>query len=746
MKKSLISLSLAITLLLCSTINVFATNTNSSDDTDSIEITYGYGYEVDPYKRLAFDPVIDEFSSPVSYDPRDNDWLTDVDSQGSLPLCWMYSATSAVEQYVAKNYGSKFNLSEVHGAVALSYHINKNNAALGYLKNYPSVSGTIPKAVQYLTNWNSPLFNSENYMWNSIVSSDDFPDSILKDNYDNFNILENNFSTAKSLFNITDIKYITNNMSSIKYSIEKYGAVINDIYMNSNYMCITDEGDVNYFSNSSGPNHIINIVGWDDNYSKDNFKGRLKPENNGAWLVKNSWGTGETYKDGYIWVSYEEPSLYFYLNNPSVIAGVQKSTDKEYMLSHDYFSMAEGRYSYSEKVYMANVYDISEFTDIYECINKVMFYIKAYDCTYNIKITQLEDGTMPTNTDDLTILAEGVYSGEGYVTAVLDDKYYFNSNGKCAVIIEIIPNSDNSLIYIPTETTNYSDVEFGESYYYIEDGSKQISWQDCRVDIGGNEGNICIRPVLLNEDKIEHYANISNSNIIDTSVNAELNIDSDSNLFYIHNNARFLRQDIDYIREGDSIILKNDYLESLNGRYTELKFEFSNDITKTVIVNPKSSIESLGIVGEPIIGETLVTEIVGSPEKDEYDVTYQWQISSNGITWRNIDGATNKDYIVDDMDIERYLRVGITSTKFGNVEYPLTVYSESTKSRVVYLGDVDLDGIVNIKDATMVQKYVASVIDFTKENEQILASDADKNGFVNVSDATIIQKTIVGIN
>lgn len=172
----------------------------------------------------------------------------------------------------------------------------------------------------------------------------------------------------------------------------------------------------------------------------------------------------------------------------------------------------------------------------------------------------------------------------------------------------------------------------------------------------------------------------------------------------------------------------------------------NNDITKTVIVNPKSSIESLGIVGEPIIGETLVTEIVGSPEKDEYDVTYQWQISSNGITWRNIDGATNKEYIVDDMDIERYLRVGITSKKFGNVEYPLTVYSESTKSRVVYLGDVDLDGIVNIKDATMVQKYVASVIDFTKENEQILASDADKNGFVNVSDATIIQKTIVGIN
>lgn len=43
-------------------------------------------------------------------------------------------------------------------------------------------------------------------------------------------------------------------------------------------------------------NHAVNIVGWDDDYSSDNFA--TKPEGNGAWIVRNSWGS-EYGKDGY---------------------------------------------------------------------------------------------------------------------------------------------------------------------------------------------------------------------------------------------------------------------------------------------------------------------------------------------------------------------------------------------------------------------------------------------------------------
>lgn len=55
--------------------------------------------------------------------------------------------------------------------------------------------------------------------------------------------------------------------------------------------------------------HVVVIVGWDDNYSKDNFNPLMRPENNGAWLCKNSYGEDNASQaegyEGYFWMSYE---------------------------------------------------------------------------------------------------------------------------------------------------------------------------------------------------------------------------------------------------------------------------------------------------------------------------------------------------------------------------------------------------------------------------------------------------------
>ena len=58
-------------------------------------------------------------------------------------------------------------------------------------------------------------------------------------------------------------------------------------------------------------------------------------------------------------------------------------------------------------------------------------------------------------------------------------------------------------------------------------------------------------------------------------------------------------------------------------------------------------------------------------------------------------------------------------------------------------GDTNLDGAVNIKDATLIQKHIAeiAVID---ANAMELA-DVDASGSVNVKDATLIQKYVAGI-
>ena len=58
-------------------------------------------------------------------------------------------------------------------------------------------------------------------------------------------------------------------------------------------------------------------------------------------------------------------------------------------------------------------------------------------------------------------------------------------------------------------------------------------------------------------------------------------------------------------------------------------------------------------------------------------------------------------------------------------------------------GDVTLDGKLDITDATMIQKYCASIITFSSTQKNI--ADIDKSGAIDISDATYIQKKISGL-
>ena len=83
----------------------------------------------------------------------------------------------------------------------------------------------------------------------------------------------------------------------IKKALMEYGAVATSIYWSSSNM----NGTNYYYSGSTGSNHAIVIVGWDDTYSRSNFK--TTPEGDGAWIIKNSHGAGSGDK-GFFYVSY----------------------------------------------------------------------------------------------------------------------------------------------------------------------------------------------------------------------------------------------------------------------------------------------------------------------------------------------------------------------------------------------------------------------------------------------------------
>lgn len=736
-------------LLAFSTQSVFAAE--PVDDEDNA------GYIADETERLEESFSYDGYSLATKYDPRESNHLTDIRNQGNVGICWMYAAVSTEEQFIASRYGRKFDVSELHGAVALSDCIKKENpyqTEAGYYNTGPERGSTESVAAQYLTNWNTPIFYNDVYKWHANISEAEYPLSIFQERYNrdhNFVEIKDDgdaFTDSKSLFNLTDFRYISKDIDNVKYAVQNYGAVGAGIFYKTNMVKNVNENEQTLNNISSAYlNHAISIVGWDDDFSKDNFRDGYKPKSNGAWLVKNSWGYQDT-RSGYMWISYEDATLSANNNPFAVTTGVQPADESEYMLSYDYLpitSLTKSEYVFKDRVLLANVYDVSSFTDTYECINKVMLYLKTIDCTYNVRIVPLQNGSIPNNVSDYEVLASGTYNGEGYLTANLSKSFVFSSDDRCAVIVEIIPNSSNSKIYIPYEgdSNGAKGISSGESYYYIDNGDSNADWQD--VTVSNLYGNFCIRPVLKDTDNKNYSVSLSPNTVTDTSEDATLTCVSDCELFNISNSDnRVLYQDTDYELEDGVITLKKEYLSSLNGKYQELYFRFNNNIVKTVVVNPKSEISEVKVDGSPIVGKTLNAVCIGNPVKDSYQVNYQWQSSINGKNWYDISNAVNSSYEVTDNDFGRYIRVKVSSKKYGNVIYPSTVYSNSTHTKTVILGDVDLDGSVTTVDATTLQKYLVKLITFN--DEQMVAADVNMDGSITMADVTEIQKIIAHIS
>ena len=72
-----------------------------------------------------------------------------------------------------------------------------------------------------------------------------------------------------------------------------------------------------------------------------------------------------------------------------------------------------------------------------------------------------------------------------------------------------------------------------------------------------------------------------------------------------------------------------------------------------------------------------------------------------------------------------------------------TPVSEIAATEGFELGDVDLSGNVNVKDATLIQKATARLAQLTDEARALADVNADNK--VNVTDATTIQKYLSGI-
>ena len=101
--------------------------------------------------------------------------------------------------------------------------------------------------------------------------------------------------------------YDADAVKRIKQAILQYGAVVccyeADISNpgdsgSSDYMNYREYAQY-YDSDEIQMNHAVSIVGWNDSYPKENFAAERNsvPAQDGAWLIKNSWGNYSTVKE-----------------------------------------------------------------------------------------------------------------------------------------------------------------------------------------------------------------------------------------------------------------------------------------------------------------------------------------------------------------------------------------------------------------------------------------------------------------
>lgn len=119
----------------------------------------------------------------------------------------------------------------------------------------------------------------------------------------------------------------------------------------------------------------------------------------------------------------------------------------------------------------------------------------------------------------------------------------------------------------------------------------------------------------------------------------------------------------------------------------------------------------------------------------------------NQQKWIIEDSGDNKNYYISSKNAGLYLTSESTDIENGtNVFLTINDYSDRQQWEFTLSnlnGDIDLDNSVTVADVTLLQKYVVGIATLT--DDQKLLADCNGDGVINVRDATYIQKTIVKI-
>ena len=397
------------------------------------------------------------------YDPRKLNLMTSVKDQGNLDICWSFASLGTLESYLALKRDEYYDFSEEH----LRWWGTADEEGYGWHRE--SYKGGYDQiALGYFTAWAGPKFESDIPLQYSKLASK-----------------PSNMNEAETAFNVSSIIYLKKDKETIKNAVLNYGGVYTGYFHSALYYDKV-KGTYCYPGERTAANHSIIIVGWDDNYPKENFRVNSNIKNNGAWLVKSSWGTIGN-EGGYIWISYEDSTLLDESYNTNyAIMEAEASSNKYKLYQHDEegadytFKLNKEDKTLETNLYGANLFD---FTEDYNILDSIVFQTTNKGANYDLYYIPLKDD-VPDIENKITLYS-GVVPYSGYIKTDVNSFVLPKGKGLVGVHIDNSVNNkaasigcQESLVYTSGEYLYKAKANLGESYIFNEDSVEDLNLFD----------------------------------------------------------------------------------------------------------------------------------------------------------------------------------------------------------------------------------------------------------------------------
>ncbi len=409
-------------------------------------LAYDYTWDIEKNVATATDVSGATSIYPSKYDLREKKRNTPVKNQGSLGTCWASASVGALETSLLPEESLQFSVD--HMTMRNSFQLTQNDG------------GEYTMGMAYLTAWQGPVYEAD----------DPYGDGVSP-------------KGLEAEKHVQEIQVIEGkDFEKIKEAIFKYGGVQTSIYS-----ALRSSQSTSSFYNSANnaycyigtekPNHDVMIIGWDDNYSKDNFS--VKPEGDGAFICQNSWGTGFG-DEGIFYISYYDTNIGVH---NVVYTGIEETDNYDSIYQSDLCGWVGQLGFNKESIYGANVFEAEKA----QKLKAAGFYATGKDTEYEVYVVR--NFTDESSFERKEKVASGKLDNAGYYTIPFSKNIPVKEGERFSIVVYLkTPDAVHPMAieYKADATTAKVDLSDGEGYISTN-GSVWENVEDTQ------ECNLCIK-------------------------------------------------------------------------------------------------------------------------------------------------------------------------------------------------------------------------------------------------------------